>query len=430
MGAAVPRRPLPQIGAAAPPPFRLPGSHFAAALGWLGVAAVLLPALAPRLADGRVFEPPVLALVHVVALGVVGSTIFGALYQFVPGGLGVPLRSVRAGLAGFWALQSGVATLVAGLWWWSGPLQLAGWFLLLAAVGAVSVNVLQARRRSVQGKQIGLYLSVAHSALGFGMAIAFARIGETLGWWHVGRLGLLAAHALLGLVGFGTLTAVGVGSRMLTTFLQAPGDDRRPLTGLLCLASGALGVFGVGIVFGWELVAQLGGVLLVATGIGVSALGVRWFRRRGRALDPALWHVVGAFAALVGATLLGAGLLVGGPTDLARWAALVVAALCGWLVLLVVGVMAKIVSHLSYINLFSRMPGFAAIGDPNLLLRADWLAASGACLTAGALGLTAAIDLGSAQVARMAALLWSAGVAITLANFFRMLVVGRRGPRP
>ena len=77
------RRVLPTTGggAASPPP-TLPLSHFAFALLWLAVASVMLPWVAPQLARGNVFEPAVVALVHVLVLGTVGSAIAGALQQF------------------------------------------------------------------------------------------------------------------------------------------------------------------------------------------------------------------------------------------------------------------------------------------------------------------------------------------------------------
>ncbi len=419
------RRSLPQVALAAPPPFRLPGEHFVAALVWLAVAAVLLPWLAPVLAEGRVFEPAVFVLMHVAVLGVLTSAIFGALLQFVPGGLEVPLRSVRLGHVGFWLLQVGFVALLAGFWRGRGGLQLTGWILIFGAVGAVSVNVLPARRRSPHGKLVGLYLSVAHSALGVGMLIGLARIGETLGWWHLDRFGLLAAHVQLGAIGFGTLTAVGVGSRMVPTFLLAMGDDRRRLRWILGLTTAGLTFFSVGALARIGSVTRAGGLLLGVAGGLILELAWRWFGRRQRGLDLSLRHVASAFVGLLMAWLLGIGLMIGDPHDPRRWAAYVAALVLGWLLMLVIGVMGKIVSHLSYIHLFRAMPGFARVGNPNLLLKGDWLLVSWVLLTAGALALPVAVGLGRGQVATAAAATWSAGVAGTLANYFRMLVVGR-----
>lgn len=423
---AAPRRVLPQVGgASSPPPFALIASHFVASLCWLLLASVLLVWLAPRLAAGRIFDPPVLAVVHMLTLGVLASAVFGALNQFVPGGLGVPLRSVRVARWGFWLLQGGVVLLTGGLWAWRGSLQGLGWLLVFAAVGAVSYNTLRARRQSVHGKQVGLFLTVAHSALGAGMFVALARIGETLGWWQVDRLSLLAAHALLGAVGFGTLSAVGVASRMLPTFLLGPGNDVRVLhwqlwttvLGLCVFVGGALAHVGV--------VMRLGGVVIAAGGVFALQLGVRWYRRRQRTIDASLAHVVVCYVALATAIGLGLWLVVGEAYDFARWSALFVLLLAGWLVTMVIGVMAKIFTHLSYNNLAREMPGFRAVGSPNGLLRADWQWACSAMFAVGVLGLACALVAHHARLAQVFATVWAGGAMLTVANYVRMFARGR-----
>lgn len=413
-------------GPVAAPPFALPAVHFAAALLWLLVSAGLLVWLAPRLAMGRVFDPPVFALVHALMLGVVGSAIFGTVQQFVPSALGVPLRSVRLGLASFALLQFGVTVLVLGFLGWRGWAQALGWLAILAAVGGVSRNVLRARRHSVNGALVGLYLTAAHSALGFGMAVAFARVGETLGWWQVDRVALLSAHALLGAVGFGLLSVIGVGSRMLPTFLMGPGDDTRWLHWQLGLTVLALLVYVTGAVLTAGWVMRSGAWLLIAAAVPTLMLPWRWFARRRRPLDGALWQVASSMLALAAATAVGLWLLLGDPYRFSRWAALLVALVAGGLAVLVVGVMAKILPHLSYINLARHMPGFAALGSPNVLLRDDWQRISAVCLGAGWSLLVVALLAEHASGARAAAALWALGTGFVVLNIARMYVVGRR----
>lgn len=420
------RRTLPTTGGAVTtPPFRLPAMHFAAALWWLLVGSALLVWLAPRLAQGAVFDAPVFALVHVLMLGVVATAIFGTLHQFVPGGLGVPLRSVRLGDWAFGLMQAGVASLVTGFFVWNGPLQALGWMLVLAAVFAVSRNVLRARRQSVHGKTVGLFITVSHSALGAGMLVASARLGETLGWWHVDRLYLLATHLLLGLAGFGTLTVIGVGSRMLPTFLNGAGNDEGLLRAQLWTTVSGLTVFAVGALGAGAAVRLVGGGLLLIAGTLAAALGARWFQRRTRTLDAPLWHIASAFTALGTSVLLGAWLLLGDGFAFTRWVALVAVLLLGWLATLVVGVAAKILPHMSYMRLAPIMPGFKALGSPNRLLRDDWQHASALLLTLGWSGTALGAVLGRADLTRVAALIWTGGVALTAANYAQMYVRGR-----
>lgn len=421
MGYRIPRAALPTAGGAAPaPPFALPVAHFAASLGWLVVAAVLLPSVAPALARGAVFDAPVLAAVHVLTLGVVATAIFGTLQQFIPVGLGVPLRSVRLGWIGLILLQMGVMLLVVGLWWWHGAAQAIGWVCVLGAVGAVSRNVLRAHRVAVHGRLVGRYVLVAHSALGSGMFIAAARIGETLGWWHVDRMALLAAHALLGTVGFGTLSAIGVGSRMLPTFLQAPGDDTALLQRVLTMTSLALTTFVIGALFTNGIVMRIGAALLIASGLLVLTLAWRWFARRARALDAGLWHLVSAFSALAVAVVIGAWLTVGAAYAFERWAALMGALIVGWLVTLLVGVLARILPRMTVAWLSARSVGATPIAPPHTLLPPSGQWWSLVLMTIGWSALLAALLARHALGAQVAALVWSVGALSVIATYARL----------
>lgn len=289
----------------------------------------------------------------------------------------------------------------------------------------MSRNILRARRLSVNGKVVGLYVSVAHSALGVGMAIAFARIGETMGWWQVDRMALLAAHALFGAVGFGTLSAIGVGSRMLPTFLMGPGDDSRWLPWQLWLTVAGLVVFGVGAVLTNGPVMRAGAATLLLAGAVTVALTARWVVRKRRPLDAALWHVMSSFVALALSLPIGAWLLLSNAYDFAAWAALLVALVVGWLVTLVIGTMSKILPHLAYNHLARTRPGFSALGTPNKLLREDWQYTSVLLMGGGWIGLVLALLLHHRDAAVCASLVWSAGAVAVLANFARLAVLGR-----
>ena len=223
---------LPQLGESPDSgPFWLPPAYFLAALIWLAGTAVGLLAVGPDLARGLVFQPRVFALTHALTLGVVGSTIFGALQQFIPAVLGVGPRHPRAAVAGFWLFQFGIAVLLVGFWRSRPAWQSLGWVLLIGGIGMASWNTLPALRRATRNHQVGLYVTLGHSALGFAALTAAIRIGDGLGWWHTGREGLLAAHLHLGALGFGTLTAVGFGSKMLPAFPGRPSHAPDPSPG-------------------------------------------------------------------------------------------------------------------------------------------------------------------------------------------------------
>lgn len=411
--------PLGSLDAA--PPFALPGEHFAAGLLWLALGAAGLVVVAPALAQGGFLLPRVIAVTHCFTLGWITTSIFGALYQLFPVALGVPARSVRVGHATFWVLEAGVAAVVAGAWWWRPPLIAVGWVLLLAAVGGLAWNVLPQRRRAPRGRAIGRYVSAGHMALGFAMLVVAARIGAALGWWHVERLGYLAAHAHLAVVGFATLTAVGVGSRLLPMFLLSHGHAEWPLAWIGPVAGAGLIVFSVGELAHVDALVA-GGGLAMAAGVALYLFLVAgYFRHRARRrLDPGLAHAAAAFVFLAAAVVLGLAVLFRRGFDARLTAAYAVTGVVGWVSLLIIGVYQKIVPFLTWLHRFS-----ARVGQPGVPRIADltspavgWttlaLLAAGVALLAGGVG------VGAGAVARIGALGFAAGTALLVGQHVRM----------
>src|SRR5690606_257011 len=74
------------------PPAILPAEHFAAALLFFALGSVGLVVVAPELAAGSFFLPRVVAVVHLFVLGFILLSIYGALCQFLPVAVGVPMR--------------------------------------------------------------------------------------------------------------------------------------------------------------------------------------------------------------------------------------------------------------------------------------------------------------------------------------------------
>jgi hypothetical protein len=423
---ARPRRSLPLRPAPAhPPPFALPAAHFTAALAWLAAGAAGLVAVAPALARGSYLDPRVLGVVHVFTLGVITTTIFGALYQMLPPLLGVTIRSVRLAATGFVFLTLGALTLVAGLWAGVGRWQAVGWALVAVAIGCASSTLLPQRRKAAPaGRITGLYISAGHSALGFAFLIAGARIGERLGWWHLERLGMLAAHFHLAALGFATLTAVGVSSRILPMFLAAERAPQWPLRWIGPLAGGGLLAFAAGQILHWRPAALAGSALLAAAMVGYLGLVLTYFASRTRPLDPALGHVAAAYAGLGATVVLGLTLLwTGGPAFQRGVTAYVAMGILGWLVLLIVGVFYRIIPFLTWLNL----GGAAAAGrDPSGLMprRTAW--ASLGLFTGGVWSLVAGIWSGHETAALIGSGSFAAGVVLLLAQYVRLVIVVRR----
>jgi len=425
--AATPHR-LPIAGPAHPPPFRLTAEHFASALTWLLAASGGLVAISGDLAAGNFLAPHVLAVTHAFTLGVLTTTIYGALYQFFPGALGIELRSVRVAHL-TWALHTlGTLALVTGFWTWHPVLLAAGWCLLFAGVFGSSWNLLPQRRRAPHGRIVGLYVSAGHIALGTAMLVALARIGNSLGWWPIDRMAVIASHFHLAVFGFVAFTAVGVGSWMLPMFLLSARAPTWPLrwigpvglAGLACLTVGALG--------GWPPLARSGGAMVLVSALlylTQLALYFRWAERKP--LDPALAHVAAAVLHLALATVFGASLLAGNGS-IRAWTAYGLLAITGWAVLLVVGVLYKILPFLAWMNLFG--PRAAQAGAPSQadLTSTPLVRLSLALLVPGVWGLVGGTMTGRPGVVLAGASLYLGGVVAVLGQYGRILLLARPLP--
>jgi hypothetical protein len=151
-----------------------------------------------------------------------------------------------------------------------------------------------------QGRRAGAYVSAAHSMLGFALLLAGARIGASLGWWEIDRLGMIAAHFHLAAFGFAGLTAVGVGARMIPMFLVAGPAPERPMRVIGPVAVAGLLVLTTGLLSGFLPAVWLGAVLgLTAAALFVRLIAGFFHRRLVRRLEPAFGHVLVAFSGLV-----------------------------------------------------------------------------------------------------------------------------------
>jgi hypothetical protein len=337
------------------PPFRLPGTHFAGAIIWLVLAGAGLVAIAPDLAAARFLAPRVFAVTHLYTLGVIVGSVFGALYQFYPMSLGAGARSIRVGVAGAWLLHAGVALVVAGFWFWRPWLQAAGWSALFLSIGCIAWNLLPHRRRMTQGRQVATYVSAAHSFLGLALFLGGARIGASLGWWEIDRLGAIAAHFHLAAFGFAGMTAVGVGGRMIPMFLVAGPAPERPMRIIGPAASAGLIALAGGLLFDLRPLVWLGAFLGLSAAVLFVFTVAGFFRSRLiRRLEPAFGHVQVGFLCLVLALVAGT-VQLGLPGMSARgWVVYAELTLLGWLVVFITGIWYRLFPFLIWLHFYGR----------------------------------------------------------------------------
>jgi hypothetical protein len=239
--------------------------------------------------------------------------------------------------------------------------------LLVAGFGLVVVDLGLTAWLRPQGPArfvlVGLASLCATAA--FGAIFTFAHAG-----W-AGSIGqsMLASgvplHAIAGLGGWLTLTAMGVSYRLLSMFMLAPDVDDRKSNVTLAAGALAVAVVVVGGVLAIWLVAGLN-VVLLATGILGLAAVVLYGRdvlaifntRKRRQLELNTRMAVLSFASLAGAALLGMGLVLTG-TFAAHLGAFAFLAVFGWLSGLVLAKLYKIVAFLTWLETYGPVMGRA-----------------------------------------------------------------------
>ena len=409
----------------------LPLKYFAAATVWLLLAAIGLVTVAADLARGNLFSPRVIAVTHAFTLGIITNAIFGALHQFLPAVVGIPIRHPRVACLGFVAFTIGVPWLVAGLGAWNPVIQGVGWAVLLAAIGLASWNVLPARRLAQRNRYVGGFVSLAHSALGIGVLLAAARIGHGLDWWEVDRLRLLAAHFHLGVFGFGSLTVVAFGSRMLPAFLGAPAASDRRVTTVGWIAGAGLALFTAGAVgLGTPALRAGGAVMLMAAVAHLTLLGGYFRQRAPGRFDPGLGFIALASTAYLAAVFSGGALLFRPDPPGRGWALYAVLAIAGWLTMFILGVMHRVAPRLIVLQLAGRRRSLSPGAQRAELLdgRLGWAACG--CSGGGLAVLAFGIGAGVPPVAVAGAVGFLAGGVLVLVQAFHLAMLGRTAAKP
>jgi hypothetical protein len=348
-------------------------SYFAAGLFWLLAAEWLMtsgfgfPATALR-------SPDTLVLVHIVCIGWLSMTMCGALFQFVPVLVARPLHAERWTLLAFILLSAGLIALLGGFLVLGGRLRAsilllpAGATLLMTGFALVAANIGMTlwRARPLVGpaRFVAVGLAGLCTTAAFGGLFAFALAGLTD---SAASSDLLLSgvpiHAIAGLGGWLTLTAMGVSYRLLAMFMLAPDiEDAQSQAGLL---AGAAGV-AVVVLVGCAMIissGQLRFVLLLASLFGLAAVVfygrdvmALYRSRKRRELELHTHMAVWSFVSLAAAALLGAALVATGSFT-RHVAAFVFLAAFGWLTGLVLAMLYKIVAFLTWLETYGPVMG-------------------------------------------------------------------------
>lgn len=402
-------------------PFWLPATYFSVGLLFLAAAGLLLPFAAADLAAGRFLQPHVVAVVHLITLGWLTTSIMGALCQLFGVVLGTPLRSIRLATATLLLFVPGLVLFICALLTGHSALVVPGALALAAGLLLFVVNAAATLRQSTQRDLTWWSLALA---LGFlGATIAFGiSLGINLKSGHLGtgRTMALAVHVHVALAGWVGLVIMAVARRLLPMFLLSHGTRERAL--LVAITATAAGA-GILSLFHRAMSDALFTVAVCLLALGTIALVIQaagYVQKRHRPqLDAGLRLALTGGVFVLAAVAIGLALLFTSATT-AHITAYGVT-LIGGLALFVAGHYYKILPFLLWNHRYAPLVGKRPLPKVADLFDARIATMAGACSVTG----MAALAIGAATttfgLTLTGALLACAGFLVEAIQLFILL---------
>jgi hypothetical protein len=324
--------------------------------------ACLLVGLAPRAVAGFFYHSWMVAIVHLVTLGWITSSILGSLYLVAPLALGLSMPVRRTDYAAYVFVLVGIVGMVAHFW-----LEEYGgmaWSAATVTVGVLFVASRTAIRLRYAQLPAAVTLHIRLSCLNLaiaatmGVLLAFDKVHHFLGGFVLTNV---FAHAHMAAIGWATMMVVGIAYRLLPMVLPAkPPTGRSVYASAILMETGVLGLF-VSLLARSRWTPLFGGLILAGLGAFVAhVVGmVRHPKRRppeAPRFDFGIAHAGAAGLWLVGAAIIGAVLLSRPMSDATLRASLAYGTfgLLGFLAQMVVAMQVRL------IPLFAWYQGYSA----------------------------------------------------------------------
>jgi hypothetical protein len=351
-------------------------SYFAVGLGCLlGGEALMMAGFGFPAA--AIAAPDSLVLVHLVAIGWLSLLMLGALFQFVPVLVAKPLYSNTLPLPTLAFLVTGLAALLSGFLQLGGRIPGSSPFFpgaaiflgcgVILALWNLARTLWPARPLPLPARFVatGLLCAAAATALGIIFALVLDGIADDPRLVSITAYGI-PVHAIAGLAGWLTFTALGVSYRLLAMFMLAPEADTARSHAVFYSGAAALGV---GILGGTAAICVGRGletVFAVTAVLGVGSLGlygadvVSLYRaRKRRTIEVNARMAAVALANLGAVVLLAIGLIMVGRFE-AQIGVVVFLSAFGWLTGLGLAKLYKIVAFLTWLECYGPVLGKTA----------------------------------------------------------------------
>lgn len=425
-----------------------------------GVVALLgglvLLVARPDLLAGYHYNQYVIAATHLFVLGFICTIVMGAMYQLVPVALETRLHSERMAQWQFVFHVIGVAGMVWMFWRWD--LKQVGHFgsAVGVGVGLFAYNIGRTLRRVPRwnlvatGITSGLVWLVGAVMAGLAVATAkctydsTATLSPANPLWaalkalqgiasFVNRfdpLGVMHAHAHLGVAGFFLMTIMAVSYKLVPMFLLSDlQNQRRARLGIWLLNLALVGLFvTIALRSAWKLAFAL----LAAAAVALYVIEMRAIlrARKRKVIDWGLRHFVTALGLLGFVTVLGIVLAVPAlpATEFTAQLETVYGFLgiVGVITITILGFLYKIVPFIVWYHSYSRhvgrhrVPSLADLYSEKLQIAGYWIFLSGLALTsAGAAGMKEALVRVGVLVLLGSLLVFAVNLAGMLRHFFR-----------
>lgn len=384
----------PASGSSAParqPSLWVPLRYFVAAQVAFVTALLWAPWQVENLLDFY-YQGNVLALTHLLTLGWITMTIMGASFQLVPVALETTLWSERLACQQFWIMLTGVALMVSHFWIGHHEGTALGAGLVLVAVILFLINMgctlWQLPRWDIVGQHVVAALIYLASAAIMGNLMALDKIFDFLGGQV---LRTIHAHAHLAGIGWVTMMAFGASYKLIPMFgLSELRDERPAYWQFWLLQVGLVGLY-VTILSQSPLVPLFALLIAAAVGLFLSTIREILRTRRRPRLDWGLRHSLSAMITLIVLTILGLWLSTGWISNEEFASRLAfgygVLALLGWISVMIIGMMYKIIPFLVWHHRYSDLIGLRPVPAATQLLGEStpriefWLLYAGIVLT-------------------------------------------------
>ncbi len=248
-------------------------AHFCLALAFAALV------VRPELPAGFFHHPRMVALVHLVTLGWITSSILGAFYIVGPLALRMPLPAGTPDRVAFAGYAAGVAGMVSHFWIgeYSGMAWSGG--LVIAAVLHVAVRAWAGLAAAPVPWPVKLHVALAFANMlvagFFGIGLGLNRM---FGWFAWSPMSAAFAHAHLAAIGWAVMMVIGLSYRLIPMIVPAAMPTRASMAFSAVLLEAGIFVLAIGLLR--QSAATLAGALLVLAGFGSFLAHVRGIVKR------------------------------------------------------------------------------------------------------------------------------------------------------